>query len=81
MNNTISNKFINRKKHGFAISNDLIFNKKNIDYFYSLGNRFNLDINYLKKLFDLNLNNKINLKNFFWGYLHLNKIIDKNLVK
>lgn len=81
MNNAISNKFINRKKHGFAISNDLIFNKKNIDYFYSLGNRFNLDINYLKKLFDLNLNNKINLKNFFWGYLHLNKIIDKNLVK
>lgn len=81
MSGAISNKFINQKKHGFAISNDLIFNKKNTDYFYSLGNRFNLDMNYLRKLFDLNMNNKINLKNFFWGYLHLNKIIDKNFVK
>ena len=59
----VGKKFINRKKHGFAIPNDLIFNKKNTDYFYSLDNRFNLNTDYLRKLFDLNMNNEINLKN------------------
>lgn len=70
-------KFFFKKKHGFAIPNNLIFDKENIDYFYSIKDRFDIDHNYLKSLFELNRLGKINLKNFFWGYIHLNKIIDK----
>ena len=79
LNEIVDKDIINQKKHGFAVPNNLIFNKNNIDYFYSLENRFNLNTKYLKDLFKLNLDNKINLKNFFWGFIHLNKIIDKDL--
>ena len=77
-NSVLSKKYIVKKKHGFAMPNNLIFNKENIDYFYSIKDLFGLNTDMLNNYFDMNMKNKINLKNFFWGYIHLNKIIDNH---